>query len=360
MPRLWIWSSLTIVVPAVLHAQQPERYTLSDDYVAIYDLVGSIRLEPGTGAVSVQVTRGGGDAGSLRIAQGEVDGRSTLRVLYPGDRIRWRGDGRGNSSTQLRVRDDGTFGDLDDDHERGRRGRHGWDEGRRVTIASTGGIDARADLVIQVPKGHRVAVYLAVGAVTVANVEGNLAIDAHDAPVTATGVKGELSVDVGSGAVRVSQIEGDLSVDTGSGGVEVSRYHGTSLTVDTGSGDVTGTELAGDEISIETGSGGIRLSGVTAPRTSLETGSGSITADLRQGISSLHAETGSGDVAIRAPASLGAAVEIETSSGDIETDFPLQITRHGRDHLVGTIGDGKGTIAIETGSGQIRLLKSSN
>jgi hypothetical protein len=27
---------------------------------------------------------------------------------------------------------------------------------------------------------------------------------------------------------------------------------------------------------------------------------------------------------------------------------------------VGTIGDGKGTIAIETGSGGIRLLKGSN
>jgi DUF4097 and DUF4098 domain-containing protein YvlB len=93
---------------------------------------------------------------------------------------------------------------------------------------------------------------------------------------------------------------------------------------------------------------------------SLETGSGRITADLRQDVASLEAETGSGDVAIRAPATLGAEVEIETSSGEIETDFPLQITRHGRDHMVGTIGDGKGTIAIETGSGGIRLLKSSN
>ena len=281
-------------------------------------------------------------------------------MLYPGDRIRWRGNGEDNSSTQLRVREDGTFGDPGDEHVRGRRGRHRWDEGRRVTISSNAGIDARADLVIQVPRGRRVAVYLAVGAVTVANVDGRLAVDAHAAPVTATGVKGELSVDVGSGNVRVSQVEGDLSVDTGSGSVEVSRYHGSSLSIDTGSGDVTGTELAGDEVSIETGSGEIRLSAVTAPSVSLETGSGGITADLRQDVSSLQAETGSGDVAIRAPASLGAEIEIETSSGDIETDFPLQITRHGRDHMVGTIGDGKGTIAIETGSGGIRLLKSSN
>jgi lia operon protein LiaG len=360
MPRFPLWLCLLAVLPARLTAQQPERYTVADDYVAIYNLVGTVRVESGSGDVAVQVTRAGAESGGLRIAQGEVDGRLAFRVLYPGDRIRWREDGRGSSSTELRVRDDGTFGDLDDEHVRGRHGRHDWEEGRKVTIASNSGIDARADLLVQVPRGRRVALYLAVGAVAVANVDGELSVDTHAAPVTATGVKGELSVDVGSGAVRVSQIEGDLSVDTGSGSVEVSRYHGASLTIDTGSGDVTGTELTGDDLAIETGSGEIRLTAVTAPRVSLETGSGGVTAELKRDVSSLQAETGSGDIAIRAPASLGAEINIETSSGDIETDFPLQITRHGRDHMVGTIGDGQGTIAIETGSGQIRLLKSSN
>ena len=55
-----------------------------------------------------------------------------------------------------------------------------------------------------------------------------------------------------------------------------------------------------------------------------------------------------------------AEVEIETSSGDIETDFPLQVTRHSRDHVVGQIGSGTGRVAIETGSGDIRLLKNPN
>jgi hypothetical protein len=307
MPWLTIWSFL-LLLPATLLAQTPERYQLADDYVALYNLVGTVRIEPGTGEVGVQVMRGGAEAGSLKIAQGEVDGRSTLRVLYPGDRIRWRGDG-GDGSTQLRVREDGTFGDLDNEHVRGRHGRQGWDEGRRVTISSTSGIDARADLVVEVPRGRRVAVYLAVGTVTVGNVDGKLEVDAHAAPVTATGVKGELSVDVGSGTVRVSQIEGDLNVDTGSGSVDVSRYRGTSLSIDTGSGDVTGTDLTGDEVTIETGSGEIKLSAVTSPRLSLETGSGGITAELRQDVASLEAETGSGDVAIRAPASLGAEGE---------------------------------------------------
>ena len=360
MPRFPVLSLFPLVLlalPAALCAQQaPERYTIDDDAVAIYNLVGAVRLEPGEGGLAVQMTRAGADAARLRVAQGEIDGRATLRVLYPEDRIN-SGRGSRGSSTTLRVREDGTFGDSDGERE---HDRHGWEEGRKVTIASGGGLDARADLVVRVPRGHRVAIYLAVGSVAVTNVDGDLTLDTHEAEVTANGVKGGLRIDVGSGSVRATQIEGDLSVDTGSGSVEVSRVRGRSLSIDTGSGDVTGSDLEAAELSVDTGSGSIRLAGVTSPDLSLETGSGSVTAELRRDIASLRVETGSGDIAIRAPASLGAEVEIETSSGDIETDFPLQITQHARDDMVGTIGDGKGTIAIETGSGGVRLLKGSN
>ncbi len=358
MPRFPITPWLTFVLPVTLHAQQPERYSLDSDPVGIYNLVGTVRVEPGAGSTAVQVTRAGGDAAQLKVVQGEVDGRATLRVLYPGDRVRF---GSGGGSTQLRVRDDGTFGDLNDEHVRGRHAhhdRHDGDEGRRVTIASAGGLDARADLLVQVPRGRRVEVFLAVGSVSVSNVEGEVYLDAHDAPVTATGTKGLLSVDVGSGTVRVTQADGDLSVDTGSGDVEVSHVRGQSLTIDTGSGNVTGSDLESAELNIDTGSGEIRVAGVAAPELALETGSGGITAELQRDITSLHVETGSGDIAIHAPATLGAEVQIETSSGDIETDFAMQVTRHGHDHMVGTIGDGKGTIAIETGSGEISLLKN--
>jgi lia operon protein LiaG len=361
-PILLLLPLALLGLPAAVNAQQPlERYTIDEDAVAIYNLVGAVRLEPGEGGVAVQVARAGSDAARLRIAQGEIEGRATLRVLYPEDRIN-SGRGSRGSSTTLRVREDGTFGDLDgdDEHEHGRHHRGGWEEGRKVTIASGSGLDARADLTVRVPRGHRVAVYLAVGSVAVTNVEGDLTIDTHEAEVTANGVKGGLSIDVGSGSVRATQIDGDLSVDTGSGSVEVSRVRGQSLSIDTGSGDVTGSDLEATDLSVDTGSGSIRLAGVTAPELSFETGSGGVTAELRRDVASLHVETGSGDIAIRAPASLGAEVEIETSSGDIETDFPLQITQHARDHMVGTIGDGKGTIAIETGSGGVSLLKGSN
>jgi hypothetical protein len=352
--------SLFLAIPAVLPAQQAERYTLDAGAAAIYNLVGNVRVEPASGAVTVQVTRVGGEPAKLRIGQGEIDGRSTLRVIYLSDRIR-SGNLHSHGSTQLRVRDDGTFGDQRW-RSHGREEHHRWEEdGRRVTISDdSDGLDARADLVIGVPKGAKVSVYLAVGSVTVSNVDGELSVDAHNAPVTASGTRGTLMVDVGAGDVRVAQAQGEVNVDTGSGSVDVTGFHGSSLSIDTGSGDVTGSDFETDELSVDTGSGEVRISGVASPRLSLETGSGGITADLRRDVTSLEVETGSGDIAIHAPATLGAEVEIETSSGDIETDFPLLVTRQSRDHMVGTVGDGKGTIAIETGSGGVRLLKNPN
>jgi hypothetical protein len=357
--------SLISLTPAAIAAQQAERFTIAGDEIAIYNLAGSVTVEPGTGPATVFVTRAGTGAAKLSIAQGELDGRGTLRVVYPADRIVYPAMGKG-SSTDLKVRDDGTFGDGDfyhrhhgdddDDHH-----DHYDDSGHRVRIVGAGdGLEASADLRIQLPAGHRASVYLAVGKVAVGNVDGQLSIDAHSAPVNATGTRGELSIDVGSGPVSVTGARGDLSVDTGSGPVEVSRFEGTQLSVDTGSGDVTASEVKGDGISIDTGSGDIRLSAASAPEITVETGSGGVTADLRTAPTTLSVETGSGNIRISAPSTLGAEVDIETSSGDVESDFPLQVTRHSREHLVGRIGNGRGRIQIETGSGDVRLLKQTS
>jgi DUF4097 and DUF4098 domain-containing protein YvlB len=338
------------LLPPAVPAQQSERYTLEGDEVAIYNLAGTLTVEPGPGPVAVDLARGGSDAGKLRIEQGEVEGRETLRVVYPAESVVYAIE-RG-SSTTLKVREDGTFGDGDS-HERQR--------GRKVRISGEGrGLQAHADLKVRMPEGSRVSLYLAVGRVSIANVSGELLVDGHAAPITATGTKGSLALDVGAGSVRVTGAQGELNLDTGSGSVEVSGFSGGELLVDTGSGSVTVSDIAAGEVHIDTGSGDIRLTAVTAPVLALETGSGSVSAELRGPVRELAVETGSGDVSVQAPASLAAEVELETASGGIETDFPLQVTRHSRDHVIGQVGNGTGRVAIETGSGDVRLLKSPN
>ncbi|MFQ5679809.1 MAG: DUF4097 domain-containing protein [Gemmatimonadota bacterium] len=342
---IWLGAALGASATAVsgpLAGQQPERYELAGERVAIYNLAGQLRVVPGSGrTVSVSVSRGGEDASRLRIESGALEGRETLRVLFPGDRIVYREIGRGSRS-QMRVREDGTFGRA----------------GRRVTVAGSGeGTRAYADLTVSVPAGREVAVYLGVGKAHASGVEADLLLDTHAGSVTVERHRGSLNVDTGSGRVEVADVEGDLLVDTGSGGVRATGVRGDRILIDTGSGGVIGSELRSERLLVDTGSGRIELSGVSAQEVSLDTGSGGVELELTGGIRELLVDTGSGGVTLRVPEGLGARFDVETGSGGIESDLPLSVSRAGRSHLQGTLGDGSGRIHIETGSGGVRILR---
>lgn len=354
MKPVWIAG---FVLPSLgLAAQQstPERRVLSGNDVAIYNLAGVARLERGTGAdVVVELTRGGRDAGKLTIATGPVGGRETLRVMYPDDDVVYGELGRG-STTTVRVRDDGTFGDHGD--------RHWSEQGRHVRITGAGsGLEAHADLRIAIPAGKRVAMYLAVGQAVVSNVDGDLRLDVAAANVTADHVKGSLLVDTGSGDVRVSEVSGDVSLDTGSGNVTLGGAQGTRVNLETGSGNVTAERVAADALNIDTGSGDVTTSQVRADDVTIDTGSGNVRLDLVSDLRSLYVDTGSGDVTVNVPPDLGATVDIDTGSGDIDLqNVTVRTTRLEKDHLTGEIGDGKGRMKIETGSGGVRLVRSGH
>ncbi|MBA3658933.1 MAG: DUF4097 family beta strand repeat protein [Gemmatimonadales bacterium] len=317
-------------------AQQSETYRLAGARVAIYNLVGSARLEPGTGSdIVVEVRRGGADAAKLSVRTPQPSGgrsREMLGIVYPEDDIVYEPLGRG-SRTTVQVGDYGEFDDSNDDDE------HDWED-RRVTITGDGdGLHAHADLRILVPRGRDLKLHLAAGRVMVSN------------------VKGTLKVETGAGEIEATGVRGRLALATGTGSVQASGFEGTELSIETGSGAVEASSLRGSDISVETGSGDISLAGVTAPRLSLSTGSGSITSDLGADTRDVSVETGSGNVTLRAAASLSAQLDIETGSGGIESDFPVAVTRHANDHMEGRIGDGRGRISVETGSGEVRLVR---
>jgi hypothetical protein len=341
---------LAVLLAAPLAAQERERHTIRGNDVAVYNLAGELRLEAGSGSeVVVEVARGGRGAGSLRVQTGRIRDRETLRVIYPDDRIVYPEGDRG-SRDQISVRDDGTFGD----HDR-------WGDGRRVTIArSGGGLEAHADLTVQVPKGQRISVYLGAGKATVTNVDGDVLVDVSSASVTTRGTRGRLVLDTGSGEVSVSDAEGEVDLDTGSGDVRLANIKGRRLRVDAGSGSLSGDKIAVPSLSLDLGSGGTQLSGVTADDIDIDSGSGSVDVSLLSDVRSLIVDSGSGSVTLRVPPTLGASVDIETGSGGIETDLPIAVTRRSGSRIVGTIGDGAGRIRIDSGSGEVRFVKGSS
>jgi len=342
-----------IAIPA---SAQTSRQVLKGDSVAIYNLVGELRVEVGTGSdVVVEIQRGGADSAKLDVQSGPLRGRETLRIIYPDDVISMPEWGRGWNTT-LRVRDDGTFGD-----EHGRHDRGGWfREGRevRITGRGRGGLQAYADLRVSVPKGKNVALYLGVGKAFVSNVDGVIRIYVASADVAADRTRGSLRVETGSGNVDLRTASGDVSLASGSGDITASDVDGSSLKLETGSGNVTLTDAKAPNFRVETGSGDIRATASSGDELSFETGSGNVNVALIATFSSVHIETGSGDVTLKVPPTLGAEVDLDTGSGDIDLGgLTLQVRRIAHDHVTGTLGDGKGRVSVETGSGNVHLQK---
>lgn len=346
-----VLASTLASAPLLAQAAATEQRSVRGAQVAIYNLAGRLRALPGTGdAVVVDIARGGADASKLRIETGTIRGRETLRIVYPSDQVVYP-EMRGRSRTTLNVRGDGTFSDGGNWNE--------WRDRDRVDIRGSGnGLEAFADLTVRVPRGQKIELYLGVGRVEVQNVEGDLVVDVSSAEVDVSGTRGPLTLDTGSGRVAVRDVTGDLTIDSGSGGLSIDRVKGSTLRIDSGSGGVQGNDIEVGELDAEVGSGGFRLYRVKAPIVTAETGSGGITLELLSDVQRLSIETGSGGATIRVPATLSAEIEAETGSGGFSTDFPVTTRRVGRNHISGRIGDGKGRITIEAGSGSVRLLKN--
>jgi len=348
-----VLSALAIAVLAAPLQGQAERVSVTGERVGIWNIIGKVTVTPGTGrAVQVAVTRRGKDAAKLGIEHGTIRGRETVRITYPGDRIvdissdrytGWRSD--------LRVRDDGTFGDGNGNDRNA--------EGRRVVIGDRGdgGLEAAADLDIQVPAGQEIIIYLVAGTLTARNLDGKIYLDTHRADVTATAMKGYLDIDAGSGDVKVDGLEGELRVDIGSGDVTLANVKGTMVDLDTGSGEVHGTGIAADALRVDTGSGGVELDGLVAQRAEIDVGSGDVDLVWNTDPGDINIDSGSGNVRLTLPGTSGGEVEIESSSGDIDSAFEIRTNRIERDVLRGTFGDGKGWIIVDSGSGDVRLVK---
>jgi lia operon protein LiaG len=348
-----LWSSSRRSAPAlvlalvtgttVAAAQQGEQYRLRGDQVALYNLAGEMRVEAGSGSeVLVEVARGGADARRLRVETGRLDGAETLRVITPGNRVVYPRMNRGSRS-ELRVRDDGTFG-------------RGWSSGRRVTVAGSGsGVEAYADLRVVVPAGRRISLHQGTGQVWISNVDGEISVETSSAPVNTERTRGALDIRVGTGRVAVREADGRVGITSGSGSVKVAGVRGPRLTVNTGSGGIGADGVEVGELSVTVGSGSVRLAELRIRDGAVRTGSGAVQLALASPLESLRVNTGSGSVSLTVPPELGANLQISTGSGGISVDAPVQNLRRSRGSLVAQLRGGEATVRIDTGSGGVRV-----
>ena len=168
-----------------------------------------------------------------------------------------------------------------------------------------------------------------------------------------SGVSGPLEAGTGSGRLKLNDIGGAVSARTGSGSITADGIAG-AFEAHTGSGSVRLTQAAPGDVIVTTGSGGSELHGVVGALR-VSAGSGRIVVDGQQkGAWKLN--TGSGSVVISLPEDAAFELDAESGSGGIDIAHPLTVQgKISRRHLRGQVRGGGELLAIETGSGSIRI-----
>jgi hypothetical protein len=233
----------------------------------VRNLIGDIRVEPGTGPGFHVTARATIDAPSQAEAKrllGQIDFRTS--DVGPGSRFDVR---------------------LPREHFPKiywPRGSSGWwsvsyvkylDERIRLTSRRGEAPELKVDLVIRAPAGSKLDVRNIFGEATADRVSGDLRLDGGSGLLRATGGEGRLELDNGSGTVEVTGHRGRVSADTGSGQVRITDCE-CEIFADTGSGSV---EIRGGsgELRADTGSGRVVVEGF-AGSIEADTGSGSVRA----------------------------------------------------------------------------------
>ena len=144
-----------------------------------------------------------------------------------------------------------------------------------------------------------------------------------------------------SGNVSVSGVAGTLRARAVSGNVTVKNVSGV-INASSTSGNVDVVEISGS---------------VTGKSTS---GNVNVSINKLSGTEGMDFASTSGNVHVRLPGSLDATVEMSVLSGDLRTDFPLNIEKkeHGPgQRATGQVGGGSRKLTLKSISGNVELLR---
>ena len=149
-------------------------------------------------------------------------------------------------------------------------------------------------------------------------------------------------------------------ISTASGDIEVTGVRG-QINVSTASGDVLVKNVNG-RINASTASGEMRVVDVVG-EVSAQSASGNVEVEIArlEGTDNMKFSSASGDVSVKLPSNIDADISMTTATGDIKTDFPIEVKeqRHGPGSQAhGRLGSGSRMIRISTASGDVSLMSN--
>ncbi len=231
------------------------------------------------------------------------------------------------------------------------------------------------DYTVEVPIAFSVTASAASGEVRVSNIDGDADVAATSGDVSIRAAGGNAQAAITSGDLEAIEIGGDLTVSATSGDVTIDNVGGT-LKAEGTSGDFRASRI-GKDAEIRLVSGDLTLEGCSGD-VSVRTASGDVHLDEVQGsvdassssgnidvlivpvkdrTFSLSSSSGSIDLYYVPVRDFGFGLNVRTSSGSIEGDLPIRVSRVDRRRLEGVVGSGAAKVEIETASGDVTIAE---
>jgi DUF4097 and DUF4098 domain-containing protein YvlB len=160
-----------------------------------------------------------------------------------------------------------------------------------------------------------------------------------------------------SGDVSIAGCSGRLQASTVSGSLRVSDA-GDSVVVESVSGDLT-VRGAPRGLAASTTSGDLVARGVSG-RVRASSASGDVEIHFAPLVSGVDITTTSGTLDVWLPEGLRCAVEMKTSSGEINVRVPLELETVSRHRVTGTVGGGGVPVLLRSSSGDIGVMSGGS
>jgi DUF4097 and DUF4098 domain-containing protein YvlB len=235
----------------------------------------------------------------------------------------------------------------------------GWDRDEMRVRASTGrGVEIDAGgSAVRIESGfrwggnQRVDYEISMPARFAIDVEGiNLSVEGD-------GISGDITIETVNGNVTLSRVSGRTSIEMAQGQATVRESRG-DLEVETANGPITIENHEG-EISASALNGPITLRGIRSGSVEAETLNGPIEyAGQFRNDGRYTFSTHAANVTLVVPENTNANVSVETFSGQVDAEFPIQVrsVRRG-DDISFTLGNGGARIQIESFGGRVILRR---
>jgi len=231
------------------------------------------------------------------------------------------------------------------------------------------------------------------GAVSLLTIGADIVVDAPYSTIVAEHVKGSANITGKSGSVRVTDVEGlrvdapystidadevkgmagELVIITGQSGRIALKQIGSGVDVQSPYTNIDLTDISG-EVRLGTKSGTVRASNIKGNWTSLteysritvsdlsaqkvlvENKSGGVEIDCKTVPDAVEIVNQYADVRLDVPKGLDANVRLKAEYGAITSDLSVNVEQMGSGAIaMGKVGGGKGSVSIETKSGNIRV-----